>query len=215
MKKIAAILPGICLALLPFAAKADTLTFDSSSGTIGPYSMTLSPGGNLSLFCMDDQLHISGGESWSVDVIQGSSLSSNSLTKSDATQYEEEAYILSELGKTSGMYTFDDTAVQDALWAVFDSGDVSGLSSAAKALYDAATGSHGAGATFIADGGYDNYDFYIYNGPCEGYQCSGDPQNFIGDGPPPSAAPEPSGLLLLGTGLTGMAGVMRRKLVRR
>jgi hypothetical protein len=58
--KLASLIPMVCLAVLPFSAKADTLTFDSSpgGGSIGPYTLTLNAGKpgatNLQLFCLNE-----------------------------------------------------------------------------------------------------------------------------------------------------------------
>ena len=75
MRKLLTLLPGVCLALISLTAKADpTLTFNSvpGGGDIGPYSLTLNPGNdNLLLFCMNDTNFIQGGESWTVDVVNG------------------------------------------------------------------------------------------------------------------------------------------------
>ena len=53
MKKLWALLPGVCLALVSLTAKADNLTFNGvpGGGDIGPYSMTLKSGRTQTCFC--------------------------------------------------------------------------------------------------------------------------------------------------------------------
>ncbi len=61
----------------------------------------------------------------------------------------------------------------------------------------------------------DNYSFYIPTGNdiVDG-RGLGLPQEMIGMAVPTSPAPEPSSLLLLGSGLFGLAGVVRRTVAR-
>ena len=203
MKKLLALLPGLCLALVSLTAKADTLTFNGvpGGGDTGPYSLTLgSSGEDLLLFCMNDQNFIQTGEQWTVNVINGANLVTD-LGMSLGDQYEEEAYIYSHYNGSNA------NDVQLALWSIFDPSADSG-DSTAQALVTAASN---LSNPFYTNGSLGDYTFYLYNGGTITDQYDGYlPQNFIG----PSSAPEPSSLFLLGSGLIGLAGVARRRLVR-
>jgi hypothetical protein len=214
MRKISLLLPAICLALTPFTATADpVLTFNGGGGPggVGPYNMTLNPGGPLSLFCLNELDHIQTTENWTVAVINGASLSTNSLTDSTAgllLEFEEEAYIFSKYNGSNN------TEVQDALWHIFDS---------AQSIDSTEQGWITTASTFAYTPTFlGNYTFYIYdNGTVNDPVLDANgapelPQNFIGVTPLSVTAPtpEPSTLVMFGTGIMALAGVARRKLAR-
>ena len=146
MRKILALLPGVCLALLSLTAKADTtLTFNGvpGGGDIGPYSLTLNPGNDsLLLFCMNDTNYIQGGESWTVNVINGANLVAD-LGATLGKEYDEEAFIYSQFNGSNA------DAVQLALWKIFDSSENISGDTAAETLVTEAENSSNA---FYTDG---------------------------------------------------------------
>jgi hypothetical protein len=97
--------------------------------------------------------------------------------------------------------------IQYAEWSIFDSTDLNGnplfdLTArflATDALFEASS------QQLINSGYFNQFTLYIPSN-----DTPSGPQEFIGT----ATTPEPSSLMLFGSGLIGMAGVIRRKLVR-
>ncbi len=196
----------VCLATAPVLAKGDMLTFNNApNGEIGPYNLTLNGTQSLQLFCMNDQNFIQTGESWSVNVVNGATFAGSALNTT-GFQYEEEAYIYSQLVGS------DAATVQHALWQIFDPSNSSNNNPGSDALVSAAysfalgnVGNTGSNA-MLSD-----TTFYIYNGGTITQQYEDyPPQNFVGD----TSVPEPSSLMLFGSGLIGLTELIRRKMSR-
>jgi hypothetical protein len=204
VKKIAYLASALCLTALSGMAKADTVTLTlkgAATGSTGPYQLVADGTTALNLFCLDDFRTVHIGESWTATVVNGADyLTSN--THSTDFKYEEEAYIYSMFGKSNGHgHNYSATDIQEALWSIFDHS--ANTDSYADTLVSKAADFHYTGS-FL-----DDYSFYIPTG-----RGNDLPQEMIGTAVNTSATPEPSSLFLFGSGLVGLAGVVRRRLVR-
>ncbi len=208
--KIATLVPIVCLGIASMVAKADTLTLNEGtnnppggSAQIYPYSFqlnTASGASTVNLMCLNYNREITAGETWSVT--EESIPTGSSLTDLD---YRADAILYSEvLHPPVGVSASE---IQYAEWSIFDSTDLNGnplfdLTArilATDALFEASN------QQLIRSGYFNQFALYIPSNDT----LSG-PQEFIGT----ATTPEPSSLMLFGSGLIGMAGMIRRKLVR-
>ncbi len=208
MKKfLAAFASALCLAALSLPASADTLKFVSDAGVnaggedVYPYNFQINGSSTTTqLMCIDLNRNISFGESWNVSV-------NRIALDSSLTSQEYRADALLFYATTTGQYSNAD--VQWAAWSIFDPSGVQGNSAFdATAQNLASLAMQYAGNTQVINSGFfSQFALYQPTSDQTGW-TNGIPQEFIGMAP----TPEPSSLLLMGSGLASFAGVVRRRL---
>jgi hypothetical protein len=208
------------ICFIPRITFADTLTLTAVGGQstdgvyVYPYVFTVTGPGidatNLSMSCLNFDREVTVGESWTANAVAVSSIGSAGLDGESQQSYIEDAWLYNQYAQATTAQQISD--IQFAIWDVMDptsaltseSGYTSGYSSSAASLDTQALAAYNSGSW-----SFDANDTTLV--PVSWPSSDGQPQIFMVD-PMPSATPEPSSLILLGTGLLGTVFVMRRKL---
>ncbi len=181
---------------------ADTLTLKGTGSTVVggvyvyPYNMSFDNSAQTTpMMCINYDDHITMGETWQVTGQKVSTSSSNQL--------QEDAWLFSQLG---GKYS--DADVQFAVWDILDPGvgGNTGLDTTALSLVGMAQNAVSGGLTNSFLNQFTILAPVVTN---QAGWTDGTPQSFIVKSS--AVTPEPSSLLLLGTGLCGASLVLMRR----
>jgi hypothetical protein len=210
----AACLLGLACFILPSATKADTVTFigagpNQANGVyVVPYQLQVSSingGATINVICDDytDEVH-NGEAPWTASIETVADITGALFaTQANAQENYEKAaflYYQYQLNPTAANAAADNFAI----WDLFDNAVGANAVTGEQTALTAA-------ATWYADGATGlNFSQFLIITPTSWSNDPNQPQEYIYD---PTPTPEPGSLALFGSGLLGLATLLRRKLV--